>query len=124
MTATEWKRQKVTLAKRLAKEFAGRFWQWRGSEFMNFGFEGVEGYTARYEFHMKFYTVKAVIETEEQYGIPDSVRVFTGPDAIEECVDWTAEKLLDVYEELKERTAPFAAAHEAFKRAMQGRTAR
>lgn len=27
-------------------------------------------------------------------------------------------------EELKKRTAPFAAAHEAFKRAMQGRTAR
>lgn len=89
---------------------------------MNFGFEGVGEYTARYEFHMKFYTVKAVVETEEQYDIPDSTLEFTGPDAIEECVDWTAEKLLDLYEELTKRTAPFAAAHEAFKRAMHKRT--
>lgn len=121
MTETERKRMKEKLCKKLGKEFAGNFWRWRGSEFINFGFSGVEGTTARYEFHIKMLTLKAIVQTQEDYNVPDSVRMFTGDNAIEECVDWTAEKLIELYETVTARTAPFEQGYKDYRRALSGR---
>lgn len=121
MTETERKRMKERIAKRLGKEFTGSFWKWRGSEFINFGFEGVDGATARYEFHIKMLTLKAVVQTQENYNIPDSVHMFVGENAIEECIEWTAEKLLELYETVSARTEPYKQGYRDYQRALQGR---
>lgn len=121
MKVDERNRMKDRLSKKLAREFVGNFWKWRGTEFINYAYAGVEGATAWYEFHVGANTIKSVILTEEDYNIPDSVRMFTGDNAVAECVDWTAEKLIELYETVSERTAPYLIAHEAYKRARAGR---
>ena len=121
MTETERKRMKARLVKKLANEFAGNFWKWRGSEFINFGYMGVVGATAYVEFRIKMLTLKATLRTEEQYNIPDSVHMFTGDNAIEECVGWTAEKLIELYETVSARTAPYEHGYREYKKALQGR---
>lgn len=65
-------------------------------------------------------TLKAVIQTEEDYGIPDSVRMFTGENAIEECIEWTTERLIELYETVSARTAPYKAGYENYQRALKG----
>ena len=121
MTEAERKRVKERLCKKLGKEFAGNFWKWRGSEFINFGYCGIEGTTARYEFHIKMLTLKAMVQTEDDYNVPDSVHMFVGDNAIEECIEWTAERLIDLYETVKQRTAPYEQGFRDYKRALEGR---
>ena len=120
MTEQAKKKWKERISRHLAKEFTGNFWRWRGSAFLNFGFEGVDNARARYEFHIKMLTLKAVIQTEEDYGIPDSVRMFTGENAIEECIEWTTERLIELYETVSARTAPYKAGYENYRRALKG----
>lgn len=121
MTEAERKRMKDRLCKKLGKEFAGNFWRWRGSEFINFGFSGIEGASARYEFHIKMLTLKAIVQTQDDYNVPDSVHMFIGDNAIEECVEWTAERLIDLYETVTARTAPYAQGYQQYRKALQGR---
>ena len=118
---TEREKKKAAIVKRLGREFAGNFWKWRGSEFINFGFDGVEGARARYEFHIKMLTLKAIVETQDDYNVPDSVHMFVGDNAIEECVEWTAEKLIELYETVSARTAPFLQGYRNYKKAISGR---
>ena len=120
MTEALKKKWKERISKRLGKEFAGNFWKWRGSEFLNFGYEGVDNACARYEFHIKMFTLKAVLQTEEDYGVPNSVRMFAGENAIEECIEWTTERLIELYETVSERTAPYKAGYENYQRALKG----
>ena len=87
---------------------------------LNFGYEGVDNACARYEFHIKMFTLKAVLQTEEDYGVPNSVRMFTGENAIEECIEWTTERLIELYETVSARTAPYKAGYENYQRALKG----
>lgn len=121
MTETERKRIKERICKKLGKEFTGNFWKWRGSEFINFGYYGVEGAAANVEFRIKMLTLKAVVQTQDDYNVPDSVHMFTGDNAIEECVEWTAEKLIELYETVSARTAPYERGYREYKKALQGR---
>lgn len=121
MTETERKRKKDCIKRKLAEEFAGSFWKWRGSSFVNFNHHGVSGVMAYTKFTIKMLTLKAEIESEREYNVPDSVHMFVGDNAIEECIEWTAEKLIELYETVKQRTAPYEQGFRDYKRALEGR---
>ena len=118
---TEREKKKATISRMLAEEFAGNFWKWRGGEFINFNWHGVSGCMAYVRFTIKNVTLKVEIESEREYNVPDSVHMFTGDNAIEECIAWTAEKLMELYETVSERTAPFVNGYRNYKKALQGR---
>lgn len=88
---------------------------------MNFNHHGVSGVMAYTKFTIKMLTLKAEIESEREYNVPDSVHMFVGDNAIEECIEWTAEKLIELYETVKQRTAPYEQGFRDYKRALEGR---
>ena len=121
MTERERKKQKDGIKRKLAEEFAGNFWKWRGTEFINFNWHGVSGCKAYVRFTIKMLTLKAEIESEQYYNVPDSVHMFVGDNAIEECIDWTAEKLMELYDTVTARTEPYKQGYMDYQKALQGR---
>lgn len=88
---------------------------------MNFNYYGVQGARCRVEFRIKMLTLTVTIESEEAYNVPNSVRMFVGDNAIDECIAWTAEKLIQLYETVSARTAPYEEGYVKYQRALQGK---
>lgn len=121
MTETARKKTAERLSKTLHREFVGNSWKWRGTEFFNFGYYEIQGAGCRVEFRIKMLTLTATIESEEAYNVPNSVRMFVGDNAIDECIAWTAEKLIQLYETVSARTAPYEEGYVKYQRALQGK---
>lgn len=46
--------------------------------------------------------------------------MFVGANAMQEAIEWTADRMLAISEEVAERTAPYKAAYEMYQRLMRG----
>lgn len=119
MTEALKKKWKDKLIKHFDKEYYAEPWTFRGSEFFRVTNGRVGDLWTVIHFHCGFMWVKAKLFTGD-YGIPDMVRMFTGVHAAEECIEWTAERLIELYETVSERTAPYKAGYENYQRALKG----
>lgn len=121
--AVKEKKEKVraNIERSLAEEFAGNFWKWRGGEFINFGHYGAAGVQPYVMFTIKGFVLKAEIQSQNEFNVPDCVRQFIGDNAVEECIEWTAAKLYELYKTVKERTEPYRMGYELYKKAWQGK---
>lgn len=91
---------------KLSKEFYEGGWRFRGTEFVHR--TSVEGRKCivLVTFSCGYGWVKAKVDAE-YYGIPVSVRMFTGQSAAEECIRWAAMKACEAEETVVNRTQPY-----------------
>lgn len=120
MAQTLEERQKARIAKQIRNRIVGAQWYWRGVEFCNFGWCGIDGALAFTCFTAKYNALKVTIDTENEYNIPNQVRMFVGENAMEDAVNWTAERLLETYKTISCRTAPFKKGHLDYIKAIKG----
>lgn len=112
-TMQEWAEAK------LSKEFYDGAWRFRGTQFIHrMSLEG-KACIVYVTFSCGYGWVKANVGSE-YYGIPDSVRMFTGQTAAEECIRWSAYKVCEADEIVANRTQPYVAAHEKYLKALRG----
>ena len=109
---------KARLEKKIGKDLLGG-WKWTGSEFFNFGFYGVVGSSAHVKFIAGFQTLKVEIDLSE-YNLPDEQETFAGMTALQDSISWTAERLVNLYEIISKRAAPYVAGYINYQRAVKG----
>ena len=111
---------KQRLIKRIGKGLE-KEWYWQGTRFTKTARIGVtSGYSVYVIFTADHCWVKADMQTESEYGIPDGERRFKSDNCIEEMVEWVAEKAIEVYEIVSKRVAPYQQGHEEYLRALKG----
>lgn len=112
---------KQRLIKKLGNELL-KGWEWHGTRFYNLQRAGVTTETwVLIHFTAGYGWLKANLLTEGEYGIPDSVRMFTGENAIEEMIKWTTDKLYEIHKIVSERIAPYIRGQIEYERALRGR---
>lgn len=117
MTATE--KAKARLKRGMTKNIVG-WWRYCGGKFVVSNQEYVNGLGVRWEMIHKFQSLKAVIDTEGQYGIPNSVKEFNSDDAFEEALDWIIDKIFETVEILQKRTNPYLEGKVKYDMALRG----
>lgn len=117
MTATE--KAKTSLKRRMTKNIVG-WWRYCGGKFVVDNQEFVNGLGVKWEMTHKFHSLKAEINTLEQYGIPNAEKEFNGDDAFEEALDWIIEKIFETVEILKDRTIPYLEGKVKYDMALYG----
>lgn len=105
----------------LSKQFYAETWKFRGSQFVHVACSGIGDVTTCVHFFCGLWWVKAKVFSEDRYGIPDSEKMFTGEHAAEECIEWTADRLVELYKTVTERVAPYRQNYEAYQQALRGR---
>lgn len=103
----------------LSKEFYEGTWRFRGTEFMRV--VQVKAKECHVVVHLScgYGWVKSRIFSDH-YGIENSVRMFTGRTAAEDCIKWTAVKACDTLETVLKRTQPYIGGHEQYLKALKG----
>lgn len=117
MTAAE--KVKARLKKRMSKNIVG-WWRYCGGKFVACGQEYVNGLGVQWELVHKFKSLKAVIDNEGQYGIPNSEKAFDGDEAFEEALEWIIDKIFETVEILQKRTSPYLEGKVRYDRALHG----
>ena len=117
---TQDERIQKQLERQVHKRLVEDRWSWHGTEFGNFGHCGVGNYTAYVRFTATFTRLKVHIDLQESYSLPDEDCVFEGEESIQNAVEWTATKLLELYHKIAARTAPYVAGHNQYLKAVQG----
>lgn len=56
----------------------------------------------------------------DHYGIDNSVRMFTGQTAAEDCIKWTVFKAREVIETVAERVQPYENNYNNYLKALRG----
>ena len=115
------KTAKEQIVEHLSKQFYAETWKFRGSQFLHVACSGVGDVTACVHFSCGLWWVKAKVFSEGSYGIPDSVKMFMGGHAAEECIEWTANRLMELYKTVSERVAPYRQNYEQYQKALRGR---
>lgn len=112
--------KKEQVMERLGKEFMDRGWVWRNGIFQNVCFPYINGVRIDVVLRCTFTTVGAMIDTESDYGIANEEQSFSGETAIEECLEWAAEKAIEKSEIVNGRVKPYQQGHEEYLRALKG----
>lgn len=120
MTARE-ARMKEQVMRRVRKRLSDDRWSWKGTEFTNWSYCDVGEYGAMVQFAATFWSLKVNIMLESQYRLPNQEMTFTGEEALSQAVEWTADRLLELYETVSARTAPYVAGHERYLMAVKGK---
>lgn len=108
------------LTRQLRKRMVDNSWYWRGTEFTNFGRFGISSYTAYVRFTATLSRIRAGIDLQDDYGLPDESNGFEGEDAMSDAIEWTATKLLELYHKIAARTAPYVAGYNQYLKAVHG----
>ena len=103
----------------LTKEFYEGAWRFRGTEFMRVVQLKANEHFVVVHLSCGYGWVKSRI-LSDHYGIDNSVRMFTGQTAAEDCIKWTAFKAREVIEMIAERTQPYVCGHEQYLKALRG----
>lgn len=104
---------------KLSKEFYEGAWKFRGTQFIHRASVETETCFSYVTFSCGYGWVKAAVGSK-YYGIPESVRMFTGQEAAEECIRWAAMKSCEAEEVVSARTAPYRAFHEKYLQLLKG----
>lgn len=103
----------------LTKEFYEGAWRFRGTEFFHVAQPRKGDCHLVVHFLCGYGWVKSRIFSEH-LGIENSVRMFTGQTAAEDCVKWTAFKSCEAIEEASRRAKPYVCGHEQYLKALRG----
>lgn len=96
-------------------------WTWNGVSFFKVARAGVTtDHSALIHYTAGNGWIKAKIFLEEEFGIHDCVKLFSGSDAIEKMVEWVSDKLIDLHETIQARIAPYQKGHEDYLKALKG----
>lgn len=107
------------LIKAIGKRVYDERWFYFGTEFGAHDLYKVGDADIYARFTVSGFAVKAYIDGE-RLGTQDCVRMFVGANAMQEAIEWTADRMLAISEEVTERTAPYKAAYEMYQRLMRG----
>lgn len=109
--------------KRLIKAIGTRVynerWYYYGTEFGTHDRYEVGGASIYARISVSGFAVKAYVEGEK-YGMQDFVRMFVGGSAMQEAIEWTADRILQIGEEVKARTMPYMESYEQYRKALRG----
>lgn len=112
-------RRKGQLKRAMSKDIV-RWWRYCGGQFIVCGQQYINGLGVQWELIHKFTSLKALIDTEGQYGIPNLIQEFTGEDAFEESLDWLVEKILETSDALQQRMLPYVEGKLRYEKALRG----
>lgn len=121
MTKTAQEKAKDTrLRNELYKAFADNGWSYRGTEFQKFVWlgRGAVKFGCWFSCNLKY--VKARIEGETQYQLEDRAGIFTGETAMEDCMKWTTENLVDMCSIVEKRLIAADKARLEYLRTLRG----
>lgn len=118
MTAEE--RTKAKLIKVVGNNIVNKNWHWQGTQYSSFGWCGTCGIEAYVRFTANFRSIEAEVTPDIKYNVASSVEKFEGDEAMTAAVEWTADKLYELYKTVTERTAPFQQGYNNYVLAMQG----
>ena len=107
------------LEAKLSKEFFEGGWRFRGTQFMRVASAETKEYFVPIHFFCGFMWVKAQIHSE-YYGIENSVRMFAGTTAVEDCICWAAQKAIDVFNTVAARVEPYKDGMRKYEEALKG----
>lgn len=104
---------------KLSREFYEGGWKFRGTQFSRR--TSVEGKACfvYVVFSCGYGWVKANVSSE-CYGIPESVSMFTGQTATEDCIRWAAHKACEADETVIRRTEPYVEGFKQYMKASRG----
>ena len=103
----------------LAKEFYEGTWRFRGTEFMRVVQPKANECHVVVHLSCGYGWVKSRIFSDH-LGIENSVRMFTGQTAAEDCIKWTAFKSREAIEEAAKRAQPYENGHKQYLKALRG----
>ena len=122
MTAEE--RTKARLRQNIGNEIVdcGKYgrWHWQGTQYASFGWCGTCGINAFIKFTANFRSIKVEVEPDQKFCINKSVEFFEGDDAMTAAVEWTVNKLYELYKTVTDRIAPFQKGYDDYMKAVQG----
>ena len=102
-----------------SKEFYEGSWRFRGTQFLRMTSYGTRDLFVLVHFSCGYGWVKAKVFADD-YGIPESVRMFAGDTAAEDGIRWAASKAVEVFDTVTARTAPYKDGMMKYKMALQG----
>lgn len=119
MTEQEIKKMKASVKRNVERTFVESGWKCRGGSFYNCDVYGIRGDIVQVrvivEFNCKIMTVTAKLDTQAEYGVADSIKTFGSDEAIQDCIDWVAEKVIETYDIVKSRVSPYKEACEKYQ---------
>lgn len=111
MTKTEQEKQRDYVVRQVGRDIVGGGWAWRGTEFVSSRYcntrRGKGGVGTSVHFAANYNNIKVTINQEEYYNIPDAIGTFTGENALNEAVQWAADKLLELDQIVSARVAKY-----------------
>lgn len=120
MAQTLEQRLRAKIVRQIREYIIGDTWGWRGTEFIKFKYCGLSGAEAYTCFTAKYNCLKVDIDMEREYNLPNQVCMFAGENAMEDAINWTVERLLELYNTVAARVAPFVKGHLDYLRAVKG----
>lgn len=107
------------LEAKLSKEFYEERWRFFGTEFTLLTTAHQDGHYVRIYFSCGFGWLKVRIDADH-YGIDDSVRMFAGTTAAEDCIRWAARRAIDVFNTVAARVEPYKDGMRKYNSALRG----
>lgn len=83
------------VSRSLGKDFMGGRWWWRPNVFQTNCFPWINGVGITVRFECTLSVVRAIIDTADDYGLPNEQQEFQGENAIGKCLAWAAEKVVE-----------------------------
>lgn len=106
----EQEKHRDYVVNQVGRRVVGGGWAWRGTEFVSEGYFRTRprgGVWSIVSFTANYNCIKATIEEQEQYNLPDQIAKFTGENALNEAVQWAADKLLELEQIVESRVAKY-----------------
>ena len=108
------------VSRSLGKDFMGGRWWWRPNVFQTNCFPWINGVGITVRFECTLSVVRAIIDTADDYGLPNEQQEFQGENAIGKCLAWAAEKVVENSEIISGRVKPYRQGHKEYLRALKG----
>lgn len=108
------------VSRSLGKDFMGGRWWWRPNVFQTNCFPWINGVGITVRFECTLSVVRAIIDTADDYGLPNEQQEFQGENAIGKCLAWAAEKVVEKSEIISGQVKPYRQGHKEYLRALKG----
>lgn len=107
---TEQEKHRDYVVRQVGRNVVGGGWAWRGTEFVCTSYcrtRPRSGICYWVRFAANYNHIKVTIEEQEHYNLPDQIEKFTGENALNEAVQWAADKLLELEQIVESRVAKY-----------------
>lgn len=107
------------LEAKLSKDFYEERWRFFGTEFTLLTTAHQDGHYVRIYFSCGLCWLKVRIDADH-YGIENSVRMFAGTTAAEDCIRWAAQRAIDIFDTVAARVEPYKDGMRKYNSALRG----